>query len=800
MKKLWLWLGVLMVGALVLVGQNLPNPQYTSDSAFQYRQSTTCTSAGCNPSAITSLTGAFQGLSLYKVSWTVDGAPVCSFTLDSATNSAAAPTVGGVIGATNCAAQGTATSAANTYVNFIRLTPTISGSGSVTFTILGYVNGLPASATQAISSLTGATQGQPAIGTSGGALVSSPIYLDASAFAGADSCVKMRAAYTAAGANITVDARAFTGAALACSVSPFPSTASTPLLLGCNSAYSISVTWVVVSGTRIEGCDLPNGLNGTNGSMLFAAAGFTGGVPMLCWGINGVCGTGPAGNGFNAFNALVEWVQIDCKGPSQTGTATIGVQNMAGQENTGLSHFKIMNCALYGADWEASKTQHSFLEFGQIFIDAANPGICAAATRMLKVGAAGGGSASVPDVTFRQLTITIQGCTAAGGSIAPTAIVSIDNCQNCIFENAFHVEGTQSGDLVSGDIAIDLGALAGNNSVWIKGASCGNMTHIGGSNSVCVDVENNTNVNVSIRNVICPSSCDTVLLDSQAANTLTPAANANILAYEIGSTTNTVYTTAAGNLNAVQLGQQNLTFPSGSTSAASITWKGFAAGVGLIAAGSTGMTWSNGTNGTVTIGASGVSVAKTLGFAFSSTGQSTGSVEEGIGTVGKGIVTVDTTATSNHLGYVFSGERRALIADTGAITTITAVFSFPTLPAIAQTYVLTCEGAWTSNGTESLTISTASNVASTTQDVQGWVYTAPTGTVTSLQAHITATGNQTVVGPVASAGAGTTQPWRLTGVIQEPAASGTFAVAFTGTVGTSAVIKAGSYCQLSASN
>jgi hypothetical protein len=614
---------------------------------------------------------------------------------------------------------------------------------------------------------------------------------------------------------MTVDGRAFTGSNITCSVNPFPNGASTPLLLGCNSAFNIQVTWVLVSGTRLIGCDLPNGVNGTNGAVIYASSSFSAVAPMLCWGVNGVCGTGPSGGGvggndFNAFNSLVEWVQIDCRGPlSNNGTATIGVQNKAGQENSGLSHFKVLNCSGIGVDWETSKAQHSFIEFGQIFIDGNNPGLCGPNTRMLQVGSAGATLGfTVPDVTFRQLTITIQGCTALGGSIAPTHIVAIDNCQNCIFENAFHIEGTQTGDLANGSIGIDIGSAAANSGVFIKGASCGNMSHAGGANSSCVTIEAAfSNTNITIFTTQCPSSCDTVLLDSQNSNTLTSAQNGVIGSYVIGNSTTTVATTASGQINGIQMGAQLLTLPTGSTSQASLNFKGFAASTGWIAAGASGTSWVFGSAAVVTVGSSGVALSKANGLQFSSGAQSTAAAEEGIGTLGKGILTVDSGTIANHSGYVFSRSNISLTANTSNITSITAVFSWPTLPAVAQVYKLECSGSWTAisgGANEALTISIASSVAPTREDATGYIYTNNAGTLVTGQqtAGNTSSGNQSVVGPTAAAATGTTtQPWRLSGMLSEPVGSGTFAVAFTGSgAGTAITINSGSWCSLTPSN
>lgn len=121
--------------------QNLPNPMYATGSAFNYRAVVTCTSAGCSLPPITTVaTSVWQGMGKFKLSWTVDGSPTCAVTLDSLSNQAASRTVGGLIASQNCGTAGSFTMPSATFVNFFKLTPTITGTGSVTFTLTGYFN------------------------------------------------------------------------------------------------------------------------------------------------------------------------------------------------------------------------------------------------------------------------------------------------------------------------------------------------------------------------------------------------------------------------------------------------------------------------------------------------------------------------------------------------------------------------------------------------------------------------------------------------------------------------------------
>lgn len=140
MKKLLLWL---LLSATAVAQYPFPAGQ-----PYQLLKSSTCTaSAVCTPNASNgsgTATGGFpttEGIGFYRVSWTVDGTvSACAVSIDSQSNALAAWSVGGIatsgaIG--SCATAGSFTTPTAIYVNAARITPVITGTGNVTFTIIG---------------------------------------------------------------------------------------------------------------------------------------------------------------------------------------------------------------------------------------------------------------------------------------------------------------------------------------------------------------------------------------------------------------------------------------------------------------------------------------------------------------------------------------------------------------------------------------------------------------------------------------------------------------------------------------
>jgi hypothetical protein len=132
------------------------------------------------------------------------------------------------------------------------------------FVAISVISSLLALQTLSVAQLT--AQGQPAVGNStGAALTTDPLFLDASQYAGADMCAKINAAYLALGtAGGVVDARAFQGPQ-GCNSNPFHGkNYSVVLLLGGVTTVT-SVPWYTPqqsheirgiggTGTVIQGC------------------------------------------------------------------------------------------------------------------------------------------------------------------------------------------------------------------------------------------------------------------------------------------------------------------------------------------------------------------------------------------------------------------------------------------------------------------------------------------------------------------------------------------------------------------
>lgn len=144
MKKL-LWLLLI----LPLMGQTFPP---TSESTgYQILRSTVCNSSGCGPASPTQRIDTSVAVGYYKISWTTQGTVSgCTASVDSNGSQTGTWTPGGVIAAANivCTAMGSYTTPTGVFVNLARIGnnssstsafPTITGTGSVTFTLLGFI-------------------------------------------------------------------------------------------------------------------------------------------------------------------------------------------------------------------------------------------------------------------------------------------------------------------------------------------------------------------------------------------------------------------------------------------------------------------------------------------------------------------------------------------------------------------------------------------------------------------------------------------------------------------------------------
>lgn len=125
-----------------------------------------CTALGCSSSTFSGPIA--NGLNVqnanntyYVLTWTKSGSPTCSVTADSS-GDRSSWSAGAVITSQNCGANGSA-NASNQTLSFIRVTPTISGSGTVNFTLQGFRTP-PASGFTAGGDLGGSSVSQTVIG------------------------------------------------------------------------------------------------------------------------------------------------------------------------------------------------------------------------------------------------------------------------------------------------------------------------------------------------------------------------------------------------------------------------------------------------------------------------------------------------------------------------------------------------------------------------------------------------------------------------------------------------------------
>lgn len=127
-------------------GQSRQLPRVSDDFAAQYFAAAYCTSSGCQPSPITKAFAIPPGIGYWKIIFIPDGTVSgCTVTLDGSSNQAATPSSGSLIASQSCTSSGSFTTSSAVYQNYATLTPTITGSGNVSFILLGFV-GNPAGA------------------------------------------------------------------------------------------------------------------------------------------------------------------------------------------------------------------------------------------------------------------------------------------------------------------------------------------------------------------------------------------------------------------------------------------------------------------------------------------------------------------------------------------------------------------------------------------------------------------------------------------------------------------------------
>lgn len=98
--------------------------------------------AGFNLTSGAAASNAFNvaGLQYYTAVWITSGSPTCAFTLDGAPIAGGSFSTGSLIASQNCGTSGSFTTSSAAFAAQAKMTPTVSGSGTVSLFIFGYVS------------------------------------------------------------------------------------------------------------------------------------------------------------------------------------------------------------------------------------------------------------------------------------------------------------------------------------------------------------------------------------------------------------------------------------------------------------------------------------------------------------------------------------------------------------------------------------------------------------------------------------------------------------------------------------
>jgi hypothetical protein len=377
------------------------------------------------------------GLQYYIVQWNVSGTVTgCTATLDGSASDTGSFTTGSLMVSQTCNSTGSYVSATAVTSVRAKLSTTFSNTGTVRFTIQGFViapalnggalpNGTTAT-TQALGDnstkvattayvgqvVTPGTLGQPSLYTSANSVGSSAIYFDVSIMqvvGVGDACARMRAAEVASTAGVTLDARAFSGAQ-ECALNPFPSTAVSNLLLG-NTILNVHQTWCTPGKIHVYGIGWDkNPITGIGATTLRAssdlAVGGANAGPIVAWGNNSSCLAGQV-----IQDTSYHDLTFDCNLVSTTA-----IQAFNPQEGSGADTFNIVNCGGGGAN------------LGSTSMVVGGPAQLAAQTLVT--------------LTHNSTTITCTACFDPSDVNAQFTVATADT--NCIAGTACFIQSIQS--------------------------------------------------------------------------------------------------------------------------------------------------------------------------------------------------------------------------------------------------------------------------------------------------------------------------------------------------------------------
>ena len=422
-----------------------------------------------------------------------------------------------------------ATLANNTTGNAATAT-NISTNGTAS-QVWGMNSGGSAQGWQTPSSLPSGTQGQPLINTTGVTYTTSPLYLDASQFSGADACAKMTAALTQATTDggIWVDARSLgSGGDITCANLNFvPSTATGGILLPAGIihaqsgsltippkflAMGVGQTAGTVSGagaTVIQACKSGNA---TCGSTTYPSS-----TPLVCFGQSGSCGTGNS----PVFNSYVEQISADCNSVS----GCVAFENFNGQENTyfymvnGFNWGNAGKCLALGGGSVGS--QNSSAEYVNCNIAAS----ATCTTSAVPVDINTGGAANTGPRLVDNLSVTNTGCTANW----PTNDILVDGIG--IHLHNVHTESYSGSGIL-------IGSRYASSGIEVDGYTSGAATTSGGVAAATIS-NANASKNILVQSVKAAAGTNPptdVLVDQLNSNTIVDSTEDAVALYAIGST------------------------------------------------------------------------------------------------------------------------------------------------------------------------------------------------------------------------------------------------------------------------